>query len=99
MKKNTLKRITRRRGFLVGTGAATLGLASMGSPILSEAKVNQDYQDTSDLEVWFDKIKGKHKIVFDAVTDNEGHQVVWAYTFMTTNNKTGTPDQELSAVV
>ena len=33
------------------------------------------------------------------MTDNDGHQVVFAYTFMTTNNKTGTPDEELSAVV
>lgn len=99
MKKHTLKQTTSRRGFLVATGAATLGLAAMGSPLRLEAEVNQDYQDPSDLEAWFDKIKGKHKIVFDAVTDNEGHQVVWAYTFMASNNKTGTPDQELSTVV
>ena len=99
MKKNTLTQTTSRRGFLVATGAATLGLAAIGSPTRSKAKVNQDYQDTSDLEAWFDKIKGKHKIVFDAMTENEGHQVVFAYTFMMTNNKTGTPDQELSTLV
>ena len=99
MKKNTLKQTTDRRSFLLATGAATLGLAAIGSPLPLEANVNQDDQDASGLEAWFDRIKGKHKIVFDSMTENDGHQVVWAYTFMTTSNKTGTPDNELSAVV
>src|SRR6266850_6646538 len=99
MKKNRLKQTTSRRGFLLASGAATLGLTAMGSPFPPEAKINQADQDTSNLEAWFDKIKGKHKIVFDSITENEGHQVVWAYTFMATSNKTGTPDDELSAVV
>ncbi len=82
----------------MNTLATTLGLA-IASPLALEAKVDPDQQDTSGLEAWFDKIKGKHKIVFDSMTENEGHQVVFAYTFMTTNNKTGTLDQELSALV
>ncbi len=98
MKKNDLNQTTSRRGFLAATGAATLGLAT-SLPVDAGAKVDQNYQHGSDLETWFDKVQGKHKIVFDAVSENEGHSIVWAYTFMTTNNKTGTPDQELSALV
>jgi hypothetical protein len=49
--------------------ASIFGLAS--SPILIKANSKQGSADTSDLETWFDKMNGKHKIVFDVITVND----------------------------
>lgn len=38
-------------------------------------------------------------MVFDAVTANDGFSAIWSYTFMTSNNLTGTPDNDLTAMV
>lgn len=90
-----------RREFLssLATGAVALGLTTVVNTPDLQARPENTFQDTAQLEGWFGKIKGKHKMVFDAVTVNEGYPVIWPYTFMTTNNKTGTPDNELTAMV
>lgn len=103
MKKNTIISGTNRREFLssLATGAATVSLASLASSLTLQAKPIQltPTLDVSTQEDWFDKIKGKHKMVFDAVSANEGLSIVWSYTFMTTHNQTGTADGELTAMI
>jgi len=91
---------TDRREFLgtLATGAAALGITSLATTQVSGASGNGTY-DVSQLEDWFSSIKGKHKMVFDAVTANEGFSVIWSYTFMASNNLTGTPDNDLTAMV
>ena len=98
MKSNPHNR-TNRRSFLgtLATRAAALGLtptlATGGNmPELSN-------QEGSQLDAWFNSIKGKHRMVFDAVTANDGFSVIWSYTFMTTHNQTGTADNDLTAMV
>ena len=38
-------------------------------------------------------------MVFDAVSTNDGLPIVYTFNFMSTNNQTGTPDDQLSALV
>jgi hypothetical protein len=93
-------RKTDRREFLgsLTTGAAAIGLNSLASSQASGASGNPSL-NVSQLEDWFSSIKGKHKMVFDAATANDGFSVIWSYTFMTSNNLTGTPDNDLTAMV
>jgi intracellular sulfur oxidation DsrE/DsrF family protein len=107
MKDNHLNQIPQRRGFLrdVGAGAAALGLAAITS---SFKFVNQDTKpnlatglgiakDPADL--WFDKVKGTHRVVFDAVKPNEIMPFVWPRIFLVTNAATGTPESDCGVVV
>ena len=99
MKKyiNNLKSSRRKFFRSLATGAASIGLWAASIPLVAKPKV--EYQDASDPDAWFNKLKGKHKMVFDAVSANDGYQVVYTYTFLTTNNKTGTPDNEMGAMI
>lgn len=92
---------TPRRKFLqtVAAGTAALGIASMitpfqqlqGSPLLN--------QDDPGPDEWFNKIKGKHKMVFDATRPHDMMPFAWPKVFMLTNAATGTPEKETNAVV
>jgi hypothetical protein len=99
LKTNGLQYAPERRNFLAGLSQVVplLGL-TMFSP-LSNAKAAGVRKDGPDQEAWFDKIKGQHKILYDAHTHNHGFQSVWSYVFMETNNETGTPDTDLAVVV
>ncbi|HMG94451.1 MAG TPA: hypothetical protein VK589_30535 [Chryseolinea sp.] len=88
-----------RRSFLgtLATGAAAFSL----TPIVAAGgnMLTPSGQEGSQLDAWFHSIKGKHRMVFDAVTANDGFSVIWSYTFMTTHNQTGTADNDLTAMV
>jgi hypothetical protein len=89
-----------RRNFLgkLASGAAALGTASLINPFQSVAS-DFSAQDISDTEKWFDKIKGKHRMVFDATQPHEILPFAWPKVFLLTNAATGTPEKECSAVV
>ena len=61
-----------RRDFL---GKLTAGAAALGAVSLApfQAQANQVFADHefSDVEAWFNKIQGKHRIVFDATQPHE----------------------------
>jgi intracellular sulfur oxidation DsrE/DsrF family protein len=81
---------TSRRQFL---GAlASCASAGIGS-------VHAQSSSTGDAERWLEHINGKHKMVFDSITANGGHQLVWASNFLESNNQSGVSDQEQTAVV
>jgi intracellular sulfur oxidation DsrE/DsrF family protein len=90
---------TDRRSFLgsLATGAVAIGLA----PTATAGGNAQELisQEGSPLDAWFNSIKGKHRMVFDAVTANDGFSVIWSYTFMTTHNQTATADNDLTAMI
>src|SRR5207247_2008492 len=90
---------TPRRDFLgklaVGAGTA-LALPSLLSPF-DAAAINPGV--AAEADEWFKKVKGKHKIIFDATEPNGGFPVAWSFIFYKTNNATGSPDNELTAVV
>ncbi|HTE31034.1 MAG TPA: hypothetical protein VK666_11720 [Chryseolinea sp.] len=85
-----------RRNFM-GAMAGAAGLSLLSSPMFGAAPL--DAGAVEDAETWFKKVKGKHKIVYDATEPNDGFPIIWSWVFYQTNNQTGTPDNELSAVV
>ncbi|WP_026898114.1 twin-arginine translocation signal domain-containing protein [Daejeonella oryzae] len=87
-----------RREFLgnVATGAATIGLTSVLAPLDLAAK---NSPEKSSEDAWFDKINGKHRMVFDATMPHEILPFAWPRVFLMTNEKTGTPEKENSVVV
>jgi intracellular sulfur oxidation DsrE/DsrF family protein len=94
-----------RRGFLrnIGAGAAALGLASITSSF-TIAKGKQKASTAILLgkdpaDAWFDKVKGTHRVVFDATRPNEIMPFVWPRIFLMTNAATGSPESDCGVVV
>jgi intracellular sulfur oxidation DsrE/DsrF family protein len=89
-----------RRSFLnsIAAGAATIALPSIlpTSHILAEdaKQLNPD-----DPEAWVAKIKGKHKIVFDATQPHGIYPFAWPRVFLMTNFATGSLEKDCCAVV
>src|SRR5688500_15221942 len=85
-----------RRKF-VGTLAAGAGLlAAMPGPAIGNPTVNSA---SPDAETWFKKVKGSHRIVYDATEPHNGFPMIWTWVYYKTNNETGSPDNDLTAVV
>ena len=92
---------TDRRSFIgtIATGAATLSLATLASPLQSFAKETHIPNGDDDADAWFKKIKGKHRIVFDATEPKGVFPFAWPRVFLMTNAMTGTPEKDSSVVV
>lgn len=91
-----------RRNFLgaLATGAATIGVAGLTSPLAAGAKtISENYYGDDDPDAWFKQIKGKHRIVFDVTEPHEIFPFAWPRIFLVTNQATGTPEKENSVVV
>lgn len=89
---------THRRGFLARIAGA-VGIAAI-APTQLFAESTALAASSPELEAWFSRINGKHRIVFDAPHANEGMPVVWPRVYLATMNATyGTPDAQNSAVV
>lgn len=104
------KKITAgRRQFLgsIAAGAAAFGMASVTNPINAISNpLNSSFSSSfnsfsglADVDAWLNRIKGAHKQVFDAPEPHNGMPFAWAKVFMLTNNQTGTPDSDMTAVV
>jgi intracellular sulfur oxidation DsrE/DsrF family protein len=96
------KETLHRRGFLGALAAgAAIGIATMGTPFRLAAKAAgmPPASDTSAFETWLNRINGKHRQVFDSPNHRDGLPFAWTRVFLSTNNETGTPDSELSAVL
>jgi len=92
---------TPRRDFLgkLAAGAGTaLALPALLTSLDAEAAIASTVPPL-DADEWFKKVKGKHKIVYDATEPNNGFPVIWAWVFYKTNNATGTMDNDMTAVV
>jgi intracellular sulfur oxidation DsrE/DsrF family protein len=89
-----------RRNFLgkLAAGAAALGTVSF-TPFQAQSAPELPDHEFSDAEAWFNKIKGKHRIVFDATQPHELMPFAWPKVFLLTNAATGTPEKDCSAVV
>jgi len=101
MKLNRFQSTTNRRGFLgtIALGAGAVGLASIASPIKAVAETESLPQSPEDPEVWFNKIKGKHRIVFDVTEPHDILPFAWPRVFLMTNQQTGSPEKDCSEVV
>ncbi|KIC95248.1 hypothetical protein [Flavihumibacter solisilvae] len=93
---------TGRRSFLesLATGAAALSIATLSAPLSLQAAADHLASDTfSDPDEWFNKIRGKHRVVFDVPEPNGVFPFAWPRIFLVTNSKTGTPEKDCSVVV
>jgi hypothetical protein len=88
-----------RRQFLgaVVLGAAASSLSVLTNPIQA-ALPTMDMASANDADQWFKKVKGTHRIVYDGSTPHDGFPVIWTWAFYLTNNQTGTPDADITAV-
>ncbi len=79
---------TARRGFLGRMAAFAAGLTAVSaSDLMAETPGFEAAADPA-LEAWFGKIKGKHKMVFDAPEVNNGMPAVWPRVYLNTMNAT-----------
>lgn len=91
-----------RRNFLgaLATSAATIGAASLSTPLSAGAKtLSQNFYSDENPDAWFNQIKGKHRIVFDVTQPHEMFPFAWPRVFLVTNQATGTPEKDNSVVV
>jgi intracellular sulfur oxidation DsrE/DsrF family protein len=90
---------TARRGFLgrLAAAAATVGLSSAVPSRLAAETHNDDASMDEALDAWFGKIKGKHRMVFDAPEPNGGMAAVWPRVYL--NTMAATYPGEATAVV
>ncbi|MFN8355148.1 MAG: hypothetical protein U0Y10_11910 [Spirosomataceae bacterium] len=102
MNNHKLNRTTPRREFLgvFTAGVTTLSATTLAAPLDAEAKTNHPVEVNLDNpDAWFDGIKGKHKVVFDATRPHEILPFAWPRVFLSSHVKTGTPEKDVSIVV
>jgi intracellular sulfur oxidation DsrE/DsrF family protein len=95
-----MKDTIHRRGFLgaLAAGAATLGLATI--PAAEALATPPPGNIATEFEALCKKLKTrKHRQLFDATQPNHGLPVIWSWAFLTTNNATGTRDDDLGVIV
>lgn len=91
-------------GLLTG-GAAYFGLAAIGTPLRLAAQTKAGGKGApgsgqkSPADLWFDKIHGSHRVVYDAPRPHEIMPFVWPKVFLITNEQTGTPAADCGVVV
>lgn len=93
---------TNRRTFLgtLATGAAAVSVASFATPLQAIAETKKSLPlNEEDPDAWFQKIKGKHRMIFDATEPNGVFPFAWPRVFLLTNSMTGTPEKDSNVVV
>ncbi len=95
---NNKKQTSPRREFLgkIAAGAGVIGMLNIPSSVKAIPSL---LQQTNDADEWFKKIKGKHRVVFDATRPHEMMPFAWPRVFLMTNQATGTPEKDNSVVV
>ena len=96
-------RAPRRRflGLLTGS-AALFGLASLGGTTEAAAQTRPPQKPGNakgPADLWFDRVKGTHRVVYDAPRPHAIMPFVWPRVFLVTNEKTGTPASDCGVVV
>lgn len=99
--KNESNQKTDRRAFIgtLASGAAALGVTTLAAPLKLKAEPAQATEPVHEADVWFNKLKGKHKIVYDVTQPHEVFPFAWSRVFLMTNATTGTPESECGVVV
>ena len=86
-----------RREFV---GTLTASAATLLAGISTDSFATPaDHKLVADAEEWFKKVKGKHRIIYDAPEPHAGLPIIWSWAFYQTNNQTGSTDTDLTAMV
>ena len=85
-----------RRTFVGTIAAGATGLFGVSAPVLAGPV---DQKSFGEADAWFKKVKGRHRIVYDASEPHNGFPMIWTWVFYKTNNDTGSPDNDITAVV
>jgi len=88
-----------RRKFIgaLALGATASAMSALTGPI-STSSLSFDDKKLNDAEKWIEGIKGKHRIAYDGSTPHDGFPIIWNWAFYHTNNLTGVPDEEITAM-
>jgi intracellular sulfur oxidation DsrE/DsrF family protein len=88
-----------RRDFIgkCATGAVALSAAMFTNPL--DAATKHFENAGSDADEWFNKVKGKHRIIFDVTKPNELLPFAWPKIFILTNMATGATEADCGVVV
>ncbi len=105
--EKTNERSPRRNflGLLTGSAAALAGLAAIGTPLELMAQAKGGGQKgpakapKSEADLWFDKVQGTHRVVYDATQPHEVMPFAWPRVFLLTNESTGSPAADCGVVV
>ena len=55
--------------------------------------------DVTEADAWFiNNIKGSHRIAYDGSTPHNGLPIIWNWAFYKSNNQTGSPDSDITAM-
>lgn len=94
-----LNQLNPRREFLgsVAAGAA-VSLAAMASPLSVFAGMEKD-PNPDDADKWFDKVGGKHRVVYDCPEPKGMMPFAWSRVFLLTNQATGSTEKDCGVVV
>lgn len=101
MKKIQTNDASPRRKFIqtIAAGTAALGMANLVTAFQQvQAAPLNNFPDPGPDE-WFNKIKGKHKIIYDVPEPNDMMPFAWSRVFLLTNAATGTPEKECNVVM
>lgn len=85
-----------RRKFV---GAMAAGASALMAGIPSAEGNPLNTTRAGEAEAWFNKVKGSHRIVYDAPEPHDGFPVIWSWVYYATNNETGSADNDLTAMV
>jgi hypothetical protein len=102
MQLNNSKSTTGRRGFLgtLAMGAGAISIGALSAPLRVAAEPGKfSFSTDEDPDAWFNKINGKHRIVFDVTGPHDIFPFAWPRVFMITNSMTGTPEKSCNEVV
>lgn len=89
---------TPRRDFL-GTLAAAAAATGVGAMLPRELRaIPATPVSDAQLEAWFGRLKGKHRMVFDAPEPNEGMSAIWPRVYLNTM-EAAYPGEGASAIV
>src|SRR5690606_2600642 len=87
-----------RRKFIGKLAAGTaIGFTTFSNPF--SATASSIVKTSEDVDKWFKKAKGAHRMMFDASEPHEALPFIWPWVYYLTNNESGTPDNDMTAMV
>jgi intracellular sulfur oxidation DsrE/DsrF family protein len=99
MKKDKSTAPSRRKFIASLAAGATAGLYASPTTAFGGQSKAELVAIEEDADAWFAKVKGKHRVIFDATQPHEVFPFAWPRVFLLTNGATGTPETDCGVVV